>query len=102
MNNNKNLNVEARDHATSTGHNMKWDHFEPLAKGWNREWRIESRVENRVENRDSQQTVDLLLNGTVLNTRFSPVLLRNFTIGNTKGTSCNGNQMFSDDLHDVH
>ena len=63
--------------------------------------RMESRIANRVENRDSQEAVNLLLNGDVLNTRFSPVLLRNFTIGNTKSTSCNGNQMFSDDLHDV-
>ena len=22
------------DHVTSTGHNLKWDHFEILAKGW--------------------------------------------------------------------
>ena len=86
MNHNKNLNVEARDHATSTGHYMKWDHFKTLARG------RESRIANRVENRDSQQTVNLLLNVTLLNTRFSPVLLRNFTIGNTKSTSCNGNQ----------
>ena len=47
VNNNKNLNIEARDHATSTGHNMKWDHFETLARWWNRESRIESRIETR-------------------------------------------------------
>jgi len=22
------------DHVTSTGHNLKWDHFDILAKGW--------------------------------------------------------------------
>ena len=31
---NKNHSSAIGDHVTSTGHNMKWDHFEILTRGW--------------------------------------------------------------------
>ena len=31
---NKNHSSAIADHVTSTGHNMKWDHFEILTRGW--------------------------------------------------------------------